>query len=122
MVLAVLLLTYSHKINTYFGGSRYSEFIVLILLSFLVIASSAISYVLRLKNRLIAILFSLSLFAVPILFTAILASIENYYRQSDNQNYISILHQYGFWVIMFIWLVSIAIYTVYIRKLKALPK
>lgn len=75
-----------------------------------------------------SILLSVAVFALPLL---LLFSVSLYDRYSTNLNtavpdykneFISWYNAYGFWAIMAIWLIGIAIYSAMIRKLKARPE
>ena len=126
LVLIVWLMSSSKVI---FTNSVARESIIMILVSLLIIGLSIASYVLKWKKLLISIFWSLVMFAVPSLFLFASIFYGKYLREihllefPKNYNYKSEFEiwfdNYGFWLIMLIWLITVYGYSVFIRRLKA---
>ena len=126
LVLVVWLMSSSRII---FTNSVARESIIMIFISFLIIFLSIASYVLKWKKILISIFWSLVLFAVPTFFLFVSLFYSRYLREiflsefPKNYGYKSEFEiwfdNYGFWSIMLIWILTVYVYSLFIRRLKA---
>lgn len=123
-VLIVLLMGYV----SISSSNSYNEFLAMVLLLLIIVLLSVVSFIQKWKKIIVSILLSLAVFALPLFLSF---SVSLYDRYSTNLNtavpdykneFMSWYNAYGFWAIMAIWLIGIAIYSAMIRKLKARPE
>lgn len=128
LVLIVWLMSSSRHL---FLDTNYREYLILLFISSVLLVMSIISYLLKWRKIVASVLWSLALFAMPTFFLA--SSL--FYIQSLKEthkflfpkdfNYVSSFDfwfgQYGFWCILLISMMTICIYSIFIRKLKARP-
>ena len=129
LVVLVLIVWLMSSVRNLFENSKYTEHVIMISVSFVIILFSIISYVLKWKKIIISIFWSLVLFAIPTFFFFIATCYSKYLQvvylelHPNNYSYKSDFEiwfdSYGFWVIILIWILTIYIYAFYIRKLKA---
>lgn len=125
LIILVLLLSNSRDYLVSLFGRDYGEIIISIGMGIIVLIASFLAFKLQWKKLITAILFSLSLFIVPLLFTASFALYSIHLRKAYNiktNSFIVWFEAYGFWLIMSLWLVSIVLYLLPIRKWKGLPE
>ncbi|WP_218597910.1 hypothetical protein [Polaribacter sp. NJDZ03] len=132
LVVLVLIVWLMSSSNNLFGYSKYNEYFIILFISFLIIVFSIFSYILNWKKTIISIFWSLVLFAVPtfFLFTAFSYSrfLKDAYLELNPQNYNyksnfeTWFQNYGFWAILLISVITIYVYSLFIRKLKARPE
>jgi len=132
LVLLVLIVWLMSSSSSLFGYSKYNEYFVMLFISFLIIVFSILSYVLSWKKTIISIFWSLVLFAVPTFFLFVAFSYSRFLKDAylelnpQNYNYKSNFEiwfqNYGFWAIMLISIITIYVYSLFIRKLKARPE
>ncbi len=109
--------------------TTYSSYLVMVFISSIIIIFSFLSYILKWKKIITSIFWSLGLFAIPCFFFFTLLS----YIQRLKNNHLELypkdytyksgfeiwFDKYGFWLVILIWLVTVYIYSLLIRKLKA---
>ncbi len=128
LVLVLLSIEYISSYRTGYHGRTYLEVWVFLLVGFTIIITSLVAFKKRWRKLITAILFSLALFIIPLLFVAMISLYEKFirskylYKEVRRDPFILWFDDYGFWVVMTIWLVSIGIYTIPIRKWKGLPE
>ena len=131
LVVLVLIVWLMSSSRNLFGYSKYNEYFIMVFISFVIILFSIFSYIFNWKKTVISILWSLVLFAVPTFFLFVAFSytrfLKDAYLEIDPQNYsyksnFEIWFQnYGFWAIMLSSILTIYVYSLFIRKLKARP-
>ncbi|WP_165731432.1 hypothetical protein [Polaribacter sp. 20A6] len=132
LVVLVLIVWLMSSSNNLFGYSKYNEYFIMLFISFLIIVFSIFSYILNWKKTIISIFWSLVLFAVPtfFLFAAFSYSrfLKDVYLELNPQNYNyksnfeTWFQNYGFWAILLVSIITIYVYSLFIRKLKARPE
>jgi hypothetical protein len=129
LVVLVLIVWLMSSSKDLFINSQYTEYFIMLFISFVIILLSIISYVLRWNKIIISIFWSLVLFAAPTFFLFAGLSYSKYLIQiylelnpkkySYKSGFEIWFDSYGFWSIILIWIFTIYIYAFYIRKLKA---
>ncbi|OAD46407.1 hypothetical protein [Polaribacter atrinae] len=132
LVVLVLIVWLMSSSNNLFGYSKYNEYFIMLFISFLIIVFSIFSYILKWKKTVISIFWSLVLFAVPTFFLFAAFSYSRYlkdvYLELNPQNYnyksnFEIWFQnYGFWAILLVSIITVYVYSLFIRKFKARPE
>lgn len=100
------------------------EKVILFLATLAIIALSIISLTLRWKKIITAILFSLAIFTIPVLLISFNELIEAMipYKERYTNLYVNFMDDFGFVLVLIIWIIGIALYTKAIRKWKGLPE
>lgn len=129
LVVLVLIVWLMSSSRGLLGNSVYREYFIMLFISFIIILFSVISYLLKWKKIIVSIFWSLVLFAIPTFFFFTSMSYIKYLKNSylelhpKNYSYKSSFETwfdiYGFWAIVLIWIITIYIYSLFIRKLKA---
>ena len=114
---------------------KYKDNILVVFIALVVFSISIISYLKRWPRIIIHISWILNLFSVPMIALFMILGYAEYYREkySENVGFNSVeykvsypeevwIFNYSFWVYIFVTVISIFIYSRYIRKLKAIPK
>jgi hypothetical protein len=114
---------------------KYKDNILVVFIALVVFSISIISYLKRWPRIIIHISWILNLFSVPMIALFMILGYAEYYREkySENVGFNSVeykvsypeevwIFKYSFWVYIFVTVISIFIYSRYIRKLKAIPK
>jgi len=131
LVLIILIVWLMSATKNLSINSEYRAYILMTFMSFLVLLISFVSYQLYWKKIVISISWSLALFASPIFFLFSCLTIIRYLHQQhldlypkeyDYQSDFEIwFSKFGFWAILLISFLTVYLYSVYIRKLKARP-
>jgi hypothetical protein len=129
LVVLVLIVWLMSSSRGLFGNNQYKEYFIMLFISVIIILLSIISYVLRWKKIIIAIFWSLVLFAIPTFFffasISYIKYLKNIYLELHPKNYSyksnfeTWFDIYGFWAIALIWVITIYFYSLFIRRLKA---
>lgn len=127
VLLIVLILTISNLPNFMkeLFGRKYVEMIISLFIGVCVIVFSIISLKKRWNKLITAILFSLSLYIIPLIFVALFGLYTTYLRVEHNlrtNSFIEWFEVYGFVTIISLWILGIALYLLPIRKWKGLPE
>jgi len=122
LILVGLLIAFSSFALRYFLGSE-SELFLSIIVELSILIGSILAFKFRWKKLVTSILFSLALFVIPILLVSIFSFYESFfsYKERKGNVFFSFTEDYGFWILLVIWILGIAIYTRAIRKWKGLP-
>ena len=129
LVVLVLIVWMMSSSKIFYSTGAKKEYFVMIFVSFTIVFGAVISYILKWKKIIISIFWSLALFATPTL--AFFLAVDYIKSLSDNHridfpndygfksNFEIWFDVYGFWTIIFIWVLTIFIYSLFIRKLRA---
>ncbi|TMM31495.1 hypothetical protein FDT66_05910 [Polaribacter aestuariivivens] len=111
---------------------NYREFLIMMFISFTIIILSIISYTKHWKKLFIQIIWTLGIFAFPLFFLFSGFAYSKYLDLSHKKiypkdyDYVSGFEKwfnaFGFSTVILIWLITVCIYSIYIRKLKARPE
>ena len=110
------------------SSNSYNEFLTMVILLFIIVLLSVVSFIQKWRKLIVSILLSLAVFALPLFLSFSVSLYDRYSRNLNNlgpdykNEFMSWYNTYGFWAIMAIWLIGIATYSVMIRKLKARPE
>ena len=129
LVVFVLIVWLMSSARNLFGIFKYPEYYIMLSLSSVITIFALISYLLKWRKIIVAIFWSLSLIAVPAFFLFL----SLYYIKMFKQNQFEFYPQYydfisgfeiwfsdnGIWAIIAIWLFTIYLYSLCIRKLRA---
>lgn len=124
LVIAVMLLSYTSRVFDY-RSNVDPEQIVMIIIPLLVIVFTVISYVKRFKKLITSILFSLSLYAVPlfVLFVCMrISKVLNDVDENITDPFTLWFNEYGYWFVISCWILGIFIYSRYIKELNSRPE
>ncbi len=105
-------------------GTNMMEYLIAIMTGLSVITASILAFKLKWKKLITAILFSLSIFAIPLTLLFLIFMYERYlgYEYRSKDPLLQWINKYAFWIVLFIWMLSIGLYTKAIRKWKGLPE
>jgi len=124
LVVIVLLMGYV----SISSSNSHNEFLAMVLVLLLIELLSVVSFIQKWKKIIVSILASLAVFALPLFLSFAVSLYDRYSTNLNTENpdykneFMSWYNSYGFWAIMAIWLIGIAIYSAMIRKLKARPE
>lgn len=132
LVVLVIIVWLMSSFRGVFESNQNREYFIMIFISFIIILLSFSTYILKWKKVIISTIWSLGLFATPTFFIFIIL----YYIEHLKQVYRAIhpkvynyksdfeiwFENYGFWLIILIWIFTVYFYSVFIRKLKARPE
>jgi hypothetical protein len=131
LVILVLIVWLMSSKRTLLVSNDYREYIIMMFISFSIILALILSYSLKWKKLITSILFSLALFAIPIFFFFSCLSYSKYlsnihkeltgestFYKSDFEVWFD---SFGFLAIIILTIVSVKIYAILIKKLKARP-
>lgn len=128
MVIIVLSMSYARKFGLNFGLYAYMEIIVFMMISLVILLFAWIAYARRWRKIVVSILFSLGIFAVPSVLLSLVNLYNKYVRILNNHisgyrnPFMEWFDTYGFWLVMFIWLIAVFMYCKYIKLLKVRPE
>ncbi len=128
LIIILLLIEYVSSYKQNYRNTSFLEICSFLLIGISITIASIISFIRRWKKLITAILFSLTLFIIPLLLVAMISLYEKYerskylYQDFHKNTFLIWFDAYGFWVVIGIWLLSIGLYTIPIRKWKGLPE
>ncbi len=124
LVIITILIEYLSYFKDYVGKT-YIEITVFLIFGLGILTASIISFRMRWNKLITAILFSLAVFIIPLIFVALTGLYSRYIRDTyevRKDEFLIWFDDYGFWVVILIWILCIALFTAPIRKWKGLPK
>ncbi len=118
LILGILLV---YTVEKYLELSKASGIFIVLLVNIVLVLSSILGFTLKWNKSIVAILFSLAQFAVPliILFSNLYYREILGYRERENDPFIQWFNAYGFWLVTMVWIFSIFLYSNAIRKWRA---
>lgn len=132
LVVLVIIVWFMSSSKYFLDGANvrdYREFLIMIFISFTIMLFSIIAYLKNWKKLFITITWTLGIFATPIFFLFSGFAYSRFLRNSHkllfpkDYNYISDFENwfniFAFWIVILVWILTIFIYSIYIRKLKA---
>ncbi|WP_299109643.1 hypothetical protein [uncultured Tenacibaculum sp.] len=128
LVVVVLCLTYARSIGYYLGLQTYMEVLMLMAISITILIFARIAYVKLWRKVIVSILFTLGLFALPSIVLSTVMLYDKYMRAQNilvkgyRNPFMQWFDTYGFWLVMFIWLIAVFVYCKYIKLLKVRPE
>jgi hypothetical protein len=132
LVLLVIIVWLMSSTENLLRNSDFRAYIIMAFMSFLVLLFSFVSYKLYWQKIVISIFWSLALFAMPIFSLFVCLVYIKYLHQQHlnlfpkDYNYQSgfgiWFGNFGFWLIFLIAFLTVYVYSIYIRKLKARPE
>ncbi|CAL2082601.1 hypothetical protein [Tenacibaculum sp. 190524A02b] len=124
LIFTIFVSSYVSRYN--FSMSNNSlESIIVLFICILIVILSLISFALKWRKLITAILFSLALFAAPAIYTLLISLYSKYIRRLNlevKDPLMEWLEAYWFWLVLVLWIISIAFYSVRIRQWKAEPE
>lgn len=132
LVVIVWLMSSSKSFLEGENTREYREFLIMIFISFIIIVLALVSYLKQWKKLLIQIIWTLTIFAVPLFFLFSGFAYSRYLDRSHkilypkDYSYVSEFDKwfsaFGFLAVILILLLTVFVYATYIRKLKARPE
>tara|TARA_R110002126_G_scaffold142546_4_gene288436 strand:+ start:22456 stop:24156 length:1701 start_codon:yes stop_codon:yes gene_type:complete len=132
IVVLVIIVWLMSSTSIFFKNSESRSYAIMLIISFLIIAFSIISYILKWKKISIYIMWSIGVFAPPIfiLFSCLsyirqlrLAHLDLYPKEYSYQSNFEIwFKSFGFFVVFITASITVFLYSIYIRKLKGRPE
>lgn len=131
LVVIIWMMSSEPFINRGSGLYKYREYIYVLTITSLVTLTAIVSYLRRWQRIIIHVSWSLSIFAVPLFFLFLCLSYIKYLTSNiynfdkvlyDENKFIKFFNLFDFWLVLLITLIAVFIYSIYIRKLKAIPK
>lgn len=123
-IITGLIISYLSRDLKNFFGIREIESLIGAAIGLSIITASIVAFRLKWRKLITAILFSLSIFAIPVicLFLFIMYESSLDYSERSENILLKWMKEYSFWLVTIIWIVSISFYSIAIRKWKGLPE
>ncbi len=124
MVLVIMMMSYSNRIYDYQSNVE-PEQLIMIGITFLVMFFAVLSYMRKVKKLITSILFSLSVYALPLFTLFVCLRISKMIKDANEgvrEGFALWFDDYGYWLIVSIWILGIFVYSRFIKELNSRPE